>query len=75
MIHGISAAYGWAALAAIVVVYVVLFDLNAHYANTHSLSGQFHDWLINPAIGPIMFGVWFGIFVGLTFHWFEYKGR
>jgi hypothetical protein len=70
-----SASWAWLVLTIAVVVYVVVFDLHAYFTHGKTMSGQFHDWIVNPTIGPIIFGVWFGIFVGLTFHWFQYKGK
>lgn len=70
-----SPTIGWSILTVVVIVFVVLFDLHAYFVHGRTLSGQFHAWLINPTIGPIMFGVWFGIFVGLTFHWLQFKGK
>lgn len=70
-----SPAIGWLILAAFVIIYVVVFDLNAYFAHGKTLSGQFHDWVFNPVIGPVIFGAWFGLFVGLSFHWFQYKGK
>jgi hypothetical protein len=70
-----SASWAWLILTFAVVLYVVVFDVHAYFAHGKTMSGQFHDWIVNPTIGPIIFGVWFGIFVGLTFHWFQYKGK
>ena len=68
-------AWAWAILAAIIIVFVVIFDVHAAMAHTETMSGRFRDWLFNPSIGPFAFAIWVGVFTGLTFHWFEYKGR
>ncbi len=70
-----SAAWAWLVLAVFVIVYVVVFDLHAHFSGTATMSGQFRAWLFNPVIGPFIAGGWAGVFVGLTYHWFEYRGR
>ena len=70
-----SAAWAWLILAIIIIVFVVVFDVHAAIAHTPTMSGQFRQWIFNPSVGPIAFGLWVGVFVGLTFHWFEYKGK
>lgn len=70
-----SAAWAWAILAAIIVVFVVVFDVHASIAHTATMSGQFRKWLFNPTIGPFAAALWVGVFAGLTWHWVEYRGR
>lgn len=70
-----SPAWAWLVLAVIVVAFVVVFDVHATLAHTETMSGRFRDWLFSPVIGPFIAGGWVGIFVGLTYHWFEYRGR
>jgi hypothetical protein len=70
-----SAAWAWLILTIGVVIYVVVFDVHAYFKHGETMSGQFHDWVFNPTIGPIIFGVWVGLFVALTFHWFQYRGK
>jgi hypothetical protein len=70
-----SPAWAWLVLAVIVVAFVVVFDVHAYFAHTATMSGQFRTWIFNPSLGPVVFGLWVGLFTGLTFHWFEYKGR
>jgi hypothetical protein len=70
-----SPAWAWLILTVIIVAFVVVFDLHAYLTHTGTMSGQFRVWLFNPNTGPFVFGGWVGIFVGLSFHWFEYKGR
>jgi hypothetical protein len=70
-----SAAWAWAVLTIGIVLYVVVFDLHALWVHGQTMSGKFHDWMFDTDIGPIVFGVWVGIFVALTFHWFQYKGK
>ena len=69
-----SPALAWAILAAIIIVFVVVFDVHAAVTGGRTMSGQFRAWLFNPAAGPFIFGGWIGIFTGLTFHWFDYRG-
>lgn len=70
-----SAAWAWVILAVIVITFVVVFDVHAAIAHTPTMSGQFRTWIFNPSVGPFIFGGWVGLFTGLTFHWFEYRGR
>lgn len=70
-----SPAVAWAVLAVIVAVFVAVFDIHAKLTGTHTMSWQFRAWLFSPVIGPFAFGAWVGVFVALTFHWFEYRGR
>jgi len=70
-----SAPWAWLILVVFIVAYVAVFDIHAALTHGLTMSGQFRDWLFNPVIGPFLFGGWLGIFVGLTFHWFEYKGK
>lgn len=70
-----SPAWAWLVLAVIVAVFVVVFDVHAAVTHAETMSGKFRDWLFNPVIGPFLAAAWVGTFVGLTFHWFEYKGR
>lgn len=70
-----SAAWAWLILAVFVIAYVAVFDVHAYLAHTATMSGQFRAWLFNPSVGPFAFAIWVGIFTGLTFHWFEYRGK
>ena len=70
-----SPAWAWLILAVIIVAFVVVFDVHAYFTHAGTMSGQFRAWLFSPVTGPFIFGGWVGIFVGLTFHWFEWKGR
>lgn len=63
-----SAALAWAVLAVAVTLYVVAYDLWAHYSGHKMMTTQFRDWLHEAVAGPIIAAVWVGIFVGLTFH-------
>lgn len=70
-----SPAWAWLILTIAVVLYVVIFDVHAVLSGGNTMSGQFRKWLFNPSIGPVIFAVWVGIFTGLTFHWFDYRGK
>lgn len=70
-----SPAWAWLILMSFIILYVVIYDLNAFLTHSQTMTGQFRDWLFNPVTGPFVFGGWVGIFVGLTFHWFERKVR
>jgi hypothetical protein len=70
-----SAAWAWAILAALIIVFVAVFDIHAAVTHQQTMSGQFRVWLLTPSVGPFIFGGWIGVFTGLTFHWFQYKGK
>lgn len=70
-----SPAWAWLILTLFIITFVVVFDLHAYFAHTPTMSGQFRAWLFNAVIGPFIFAVWVGIFTGLTFHWFAYRGH
>ena len=70
-----SPAWAWLVLAVAVTLFVVVFDVHATLTHSQTMSGQFRAWLFNPVIGPFIAGGWVGVFTGLTFHWFEWKGR
>ena len=68
-----SPAIAWLVLSIIVILFVVGYDLSAYLTHTETMSGQFHDWLFSKYVGPFIAGIWAGIFVGLTYHWFQIK--
>lgn len=68
------AAWAWLILTTAITLYVVTFDLWAHFNKHRLMTDQFRLWLGDSTIGPIIFGVWVAVFAGLTYHWFL-KGR
>lgn len=63
-----SAVLAWAGIALVIFVYVLIYDLWAHYTGHRTMTGQFQDWLTHPIAGPVIAALWVGVFVGLTFH-------
>lgn len=63
-----AAAYGWLVLAVLVFLYVLGFDLWAHYTDRLTLTAQFQRWLHEPVWGPVMAGIYVAIPVGLAYH-------
>jgi hypothetical protein len=69
-----SALFAWIGCLLMIVSYVVAYDLWAHFSGHRTMTAQFRDWLTDPVAGPVIFGLYIGIFVGLSFH-FLVHGR
>lgn len=69
-----SAAWAWLILILSVTLYVVAFDLWAHFSGGVMMTTQFRLWLFDPYTGPFIAAGWSGLFIGLTYHWFL-KGK
>jgi hypothetical protein len=69
------AAWAWVILAAFITMYVAAFDLWAHFTNHQSMSGRFHVWLHGMVTGPLIFGLWGGVFIALTYHFFTTRNQ
>lgn len=69
-----SALLAWIGIALTIFLYVLAYDVWATVTDHKTMTGQFRDWLLAPVGGPVIAGLWIGIFVGLTFH-FLVKGR
>ena len=67
------AAWAWFILTVSIILYVVAFDLWAHYTHHKLMTTQFRLWLFNPVTGPFIFGAWVAIIAGLSYHWFLEK--
>ena len=63
-----SAAFAWLILFVLVNVYWITYDLWAHYTGHKAMTTQFRDWLHEPIAGPVIAGLWAGIFIAFTFH-------
>lgn len=63
-----TAAAAWVGIAVLIVLYVLGYDLWAHYTGHLTMTAQFRDWLRDPVMGPIMFALWVAVPVGLTYH-------
>ena len=70
-----SAIIAWIGILTLIVLYVVAYDVWALHTNHRTMTGQFRDWLIGPVAGPVIAGLWTGLFIGLTFHFVWYKNR
>ena len=69
-----SATLAWAGCLLMIFLYVLAYDLWAHFSNHRTMTNQFRVWMTEPVAGPIIMGLYIGIFVGLTFH-FLVHGR
>lgn len=69
-----TAAIAWAGIVVLIFLYVLAFDLWAHYSGHLTMTAQFRNWLGDPIAGPIIAALWVGVFVGLSFH-FLVRGR
>jgi uncharacterized membrane protein YedE/YeeE len=63
------ASWAWVVLAAVIVVGVTAFDVWAHFAGQVSMSAQLRTWLSGELTGPLVVGLWMGLFFGLLWHW------
>lgn len=69
-----SAVLAWVVCLIGLFLYVLSYDLWAHYTNHRTMTNQFREWLGDPIMGPVIAGLWVALFVGLTFH-FLVRGR
>jgi hypothetical protein len=63
-----AASWAWAGLIAGISAYVVAFDLWAQATGHTTMSAQVHLWMQSQLAGPIVVAVWFGVSVGLAYH-------
>lgn len=68
------AAWAWLTLAITVTLFVVAFDLWAHFTGHQQMTDQMRVWIGNHTTGPFIVGGWAAIFVGLMWH-FLVKGK
>lgn len=64
------AALAWTGLALMNFLFVLAFDLWAHYTHNTTLTGMVRDWLHDPVMGPIIFGLLLALPAGLMYHFF-----
>lgn len=69
-----SALLAWVGILLFIFCYVLAYDLWAHFSGHRTMTGQFREWLVQPVAGPVIAGLWIGLFVGLTFH-FVVRGK
>lgn len=63
-----SALLAWLLLVAAIAVYVAVYDLWAYRSGHHPMPTQFRLWLHQEVAGPIVMGLWGGVFLALSFH-------
>jgi hypothetical protein len=63
-----SALLAWLILVASIAAYVAAYDLWAYRTGHRMMTTQFRDWLHQEVAGPIVMGLWGGVFVALSFH-------
>ena len=71
---GDSATLAWIGIALFLFLYVLAYDLWAHYTGHLTMTDQFRHWLQGPITGPVIFALWIAVPVGLTYH-FIIKGK
>lgn len=63
-----SAIIAWVGLAVVIAVYAVAYYLWADATGHITMSAQFHTWLFDQVIGPLIVALWFGVPIGLFWH-------
>lgn len=63
-----SALLAWLALIVIIAAYVTTYDLWAYKTGHRMMTTQFRLWLHQAVAGPVVMGLWGGVFLALTFH-------
>lgn len=65
---GDSAVFAWIGILVVIFLYVLCYDLWAHYTNHLTMTSQFQKWLREPIMGPVIFALWIALPVGITYH-------
>lgn len=73
-VDGDSATLAWIGITLLIFLYVLAYDLWAHYSGHLTMTAQFRNWLQGPVTGPVIFALWIAVPVGLTYH-FIVKGK
>ena len=68
-----SALLAWIGIALLIFLYVLGYDLWAHFTNHLTMTAQFRKWLTESVAGPIIFALWIAVPVGLTYHFLVHK--
>ena len=58
----------WAPLLLGIFGYVVAVDVRSKQTNKEMMTTEFREGLSHQVLGPVLFGVWNGIFAGLNYH-------
>lgn len=69
-----SAAFAWLVLFVLVNAYWIAYDLWAGATGHRAMTTQFRMWLHETLAGPLIAGVWVGVFVAFTYH-FLVRGK
>jgi hypothetical protein len=63
-----SALLAWLVLVAAIATYVAVYDVWACRTGHRMMTTQFRLWLHQAVAGPLVMGLWGGVFIALTFH-------
>lgn len=63
-----SALLAWIGIAVLIISYATAYDLWAWKTGHKMMTTQFRDWLAHPVSGPVVMGLWGGVFIALSFH-------
>jgi hypothetical protein len=69
-----SAVAAWIVCLLGIFLYVLAYDLWAHYTEHRTMTNQFRVWMTQPVMGPLIVGLYAGLFIGLTYH-FWVRGK
>ena len=58
-----------------IVGYVTGYDVWAHFTGNESISGVIHDALHGEITGPLVFGGFGGLYLGLLYHFLTTTGH
>ena len=62
------AAWAWVGLAVLIGATVGGFDWWAQVTNHATMSAQFHTWMQDQVIGPIVVALWAAVSAGFVYH-------
>lgn len=63
-----SALLAWLILVFGIAIYVAIYDFWAYKSNHRMMTTQFRIWLHQQVGGPVVMGLWGGVFIALTMH-------
>ena len=63
-----SAVLAWIVLIVLITSYVAAYDVWAWRSGHRMMTTQVRVWLTETVAGPLIAGLWVGVFVALTFH-------
>lgn len=65
-----SAVAAWIVLLVGIFLFVLIYDLWAHFSGHLTMTSEFRNWLKGPVSGPVTFALWVAIPAGLSYHFF-----